>query len=198
MNKSFGFSKNFLNSAKALINKQKPKCVHIASLKLANFSRNITISSTKVYKNNNENNKSFFVIQNNQQTNQNESNANLIAYQSAANETLESLTEKFDSIGEQIDDESISDEFDVSYSNGVLTVKLGVKLGTYVLNKQTPNLQIWLSSPMSGPKRFDFIQNKWIYKRTGETLHDLLSKELTISLNKQFDFADCSFASKTA
>ena len=30
---------------------------------------------------------------------------------------------------------------------GVLTVKLG-KLGTFVMNKQTPNRQIWLSSPV--------------------------------------------------
>lgn len=31
--------------------------------------------------------------------------------------------------------------------NEVLTLKLGA-LGTYVLNKQTPNRQIWLSSPV--------------------------------------------------
>ena len=30
---------------------------------------------------------------------------------------------------------------------GVLTVKMGSDLGTYVINKQTPNKQIWLSSP---------------------------------------------------
>jgi len=31
--------------------------------------------------------------------------------------------------------------------SGVLTVKLG-RRGTYVINKQTPNRQIWLSSPV--------------------------------------------------
>lgn len=31
--------------------------------------------------------------------------------------------------------------------DGVMTVNLG-DLGTYVLNKQTPNRQIWLSSPV--------------------------------------------------
>ena len=30
----------------------------------------------------------------------------------------------------------------------MLTVKLGGDLGTYVINKQTPNKQIWLSSPV--------------------------------------------------
>jgi frataxin-like iron-binding protein CyaY len=30
---------------------------------------------------------------------------------------------------------------------GVLTLKLG-ELGTYVINKQSPNKQIWMSSPV--------------------------------------------------
>ena len=34
------------------------------------------------------------------------------------------------------------------YQSGVLTLKLG-KHGTYVVNKQPPNKQIWLSSPIS-------------------------------------------------
>ncbi|CAN0900572.1 Probable serine/threonine-protein kinase WNK11 [Linum grandiflorum] len=39
------------------------------------------------------------------------------------------------------------DGFDIDYGNEVLTLKLG-ELGTYVLNKQTPNRQLWLSSPV--------------------------------------------------
>ncbi|KAK2547811.1 Frataxin-like protein [Acropora cervicornis] len=31
--------------------------------------------------------------------------------------------------------------------SGVLTVNLGAGRGTYVINKQSPNKQIWLSSP---------------------------------------------------
>ncbi len=38
---------------------------------------------------------------------------------------------------------------------GVLTLRLG-DLGTYVINKQTPNRQIWMSSPLSGPVRYDW------------------------------------------
>jgi frataxin len=34
------------------------------------------------------------------------------------------------------------------YQSGVLTLKLG-EHGTYVINKQPPNKQIWLSSPIS-------------------------------------------------
>jgi frataxin len=35
----------------------------------------------------------------------------------------------------------------VPTQNGVVTLRLGVH-GTYVLNKQPPNRQIWLSSPV--------------------------------------------------
>jgi frataxin len=52
---------------------------------------------------------------------------------------------------------------DISLANGVLTVAVPDH-GTFVVNKQSPNRQIWLSSPVSGPARFDlvsiFIDNK--------------------------------------
>lgn len=37
---------------------------------------------------------------------------------------------------------------DLNYSDGVMTLKLKDQ-STYVINKQTPNRQIWLSSPVS-------------------------------------------------
>jgi frataxin len=65
--------------------------------------------------------------------------------------------------------------------------------GTYVLNKQPPNKQIWLSSPLSGPKRFDWVvagegmnekegagKGEWIYLRDGSSLAEILKKELGI------------------
>lgn len=39
---------------------------------------------------------------------------------------------------------------EVVYSDGVLNV-IFVDGKTFVVNKQTPNQQIWLSSPLSGP-----------------------------------------------
>jgi hypothetical protein len=42
----------------------------------------------------------------------------------------------------------------VPLADGVLTVSLGGDQGIYVINKQTPNKQIWLSSPLTGPKRW--------------------------------------------
>jgi len=35
---------------------------------------------------------------------------------------------------------------DITYSQGVLNIKLG-DAGTWVINKQTPNRQLWWSSP---------------------------------------------------
>ncbi|XP_045799108.1 frataxin, mitochondrial isoform X2 [Trifolium pratense] len=61
-----------------------------------------------------------------------------------AESTIHNLQEKFEDYGDSID----LDGFDIDYGNDVLTVKLG-ELGTYVLNKQTPNRQLWLSSPLS-------------------------------------------------
>jgi len=71
-------------------------------------------------------------------------------------------------------------EVDVTLASGVLNVYLGNKEGTYVINKQAPNQQIWLSSPVSGPARFDFCAKRsaWIYSHTGESLHELLNREI--------------------
>ena len=68
-------------------------------------------------------------------------------------------------------------------------------MGTYVLNKQPPNKQIWLSSPISGPKRFDWVvsgegqhekegagKSQWIYTRDGTALSSLLRKEVGINV----------------
>tara|TARA_R110002050_G_scaffold145984_1_gene271442 strand:+ start:1363 stop:1743 length:381 start_codon:yes stop_codon:yes gene_type:complete len=74
---------------------------------------------------------------------------------------------------------SYEQDFDVVLAEGVVTLVLGKK-GTYVLNKQTPNKQIWLSSPISGPKRYNFDVNdsKWKYSRDNHSLVDLLEKEV--------------------
>ncbi|EEA20192.1 Mitochondrial matrix iron chaperone [Talaromyces marneffei ATCC 18224] len=88
-------------------------------------------------------------------------------------------------------------EIEAEYSAGVLNIVVP-SVGTYVLNKQPPNHQIWLSSPISGPKRYDwviqgdqmhekqdtrgFINGQWIYLRNGSNLTDLLNDELTLNL----------------
>jgi frataxin len=60
--------------------------------------------------------------------------------------------------------------FDAEYSQGVLTIKFDPKT-VYVLNKQPPNQQIWLSSPFSGPRRFEWSDSDstWRDVRNSET-----------------------------
>ncbi|XP_042007653.1 frataxin, mitochondrial-like [Salvia splendens] len=96
-------------------------------------------------------------------------------YHKLANSTIHDLLEKLEEYGDSVD----IDGFDVDYGNEVLTLKLG-DLGTYVINKQTPNRQIWMSSPVSGPSRFDWDQKDkaWIYKRTKQNLFKVLETEL--------------------
>ena len=53
-----------------------------------------------------------------------------------------------------IDDNPKLLEADVTLASGVLTLLLPHPFGTYVINKQSPNQQIWLSSPQSGPIRY--------------------------------------------
>lgn len=72
--------------------------------------------------------------------------------------------------------------------------------GTYVLNKQPANKQIWLSSPISGPKRFDWVVEgegmdqkegagigDWVYLRDGTSLTELVRKELGVELNVDYE-----------
>ncbi|CAH9131736.1 unnamed protein product [Cuscuta epithymum] len=96
-------------------------------------------------------------------------------YHRLASLTIHHLLEKLEEYGDLVD----IDGFDVDYGNEVLTLKLG-RLGTYVINKQTPNRQIWMSSPVSGPSRFDWDQKSeaWIYRRTEETLFNVIETEL--------------------
>ncbi|PVG01928.1 Frataxin [Serendipita vermifera] len=87
---------------------------------------------------------------------------------------------------ETIVDEASNAAYEVEYSSGVLTLKLG-ELGTYVINKQPPNKQIWLSSPVSGPKRYDYDPEtgRWIYTRDGISLGQLLETELSTLFDEQ-------------
>mmetsp|Transcript_22812 Transcript_22812/g.40491 ORF Transcript_22812/g.40491 Transcript_22812/m.40491 type:complete len:93 (+) Transcript_22812:1664-1942(+) len=65
-----------------------------------------------------------------------------------------------------MDDHAPVEEFEVVLASGVLTMTLPPH-GTWVLNKQTPNRQIWWSSPLSGPRRYEYEQDtgEWVYTR---------------------------------
>ena len=76
---------------------------------------------------------------------------------------------------------------DVNYADGVLNIEM--KDGrAYVINKQAPNMQIWLSSPLIGPQRFEYEldSEQWLQIRSKEELVTLLEKEF----NESFRHAD--------
>uniref|UniRef100_A0A673XSR2 Frataxin n=1 Tax=Salmo trutta TaxID=8032 RepID=A0A673XSR2_SALTR len=68
------------------------------------------------------------------------------AYEKLADETLDALADYFEDLmdGPLAGPENV---VRVSPFPFPLTVKVGGDHGTYVINKQTPNKQIWLSSP---------------------------------------------------
>ncbi|TQS32926.1 hypothetical protein Golomagni_06744 [Golovinomyces magnicellulatus] len=87
------------------------------------------------------------------------------------------------------------EDIDIEFSSGVMTIT-HTEIGTYVINKQPPNKQIWLSSPISGPKRYDWCvvgdgqgdkedsgAGYWIYGRDGSSLSDLILEELGVDVS---------------
>jgi frataxin len=71
--------------------------------------------------------------------------------------------------------------------------------GTWVLNKQGPNKQIWWSSPVSGPKRFEWqpadadnavIEGQWVNTRDGASMTALLTQELHSKVKLDVDLSD--------
>ncbi|VDL19681.1 unnamed protein product [Hymenolepis diminuta] len=110
------------------------------------------------------------------------SNLTPIEFERQSEHTLQFLNTFMEDLSDKFD---LGTHFDVSYANGVLSVAFGSAYGTYVLNKQTPNKQIWLSSPKSGPKRFDYnpTMHSWTYRHDNSDLFDLLSKEISEIVN---------------
>jgi len=88
---------------------------------------------------------------------------------------------------ENIDDvvTDVCDEmpgFDSTLADGVLSLHLGGDMGTFVMNIQAPNRQVWLSSPTSGPARYNFDSDTRTWRNNREPdqmLEVLLSEELT-------------------
>ena len=120
-------------------------------------------------------------------------------------ETIQDIVEEY--FEEHYDSSRSENEEDipeVNYASGVLTMYIPSH-GTWVINKQTPNEQIWWSSPISGPRRYEYDETKerWVYSRIvdestsdvsdvsyeeGDTLEGILSKEFEDLLGKGLDF----------
>ena len=117
-----------------------------------------------------------------------------VRYHREADHTLDVMFEEFERMIEEAD----MLDADVELSQGVLTLKLGA-LGTYVINKQAPNRQLWVSSPVSGPMRYDFARGFWVNMRGGDEgrfLHEVLQDELIANVGFEVDLSPCSHCSK--
>ena len=96
-------------------------------------------------------------------------------FQEVADRTL---AHAHDIIDKWLDDNSLED-CDIAYDMGVITLSLGAK-GTFILNKQSPTRQIWLSSPVSGPSHYYLCRKTqtWRDTRNGSDLFRTLENEL--------------------
>ena len=101
-------------------------------------------------------------------------------FHSVADETLDDIQDAMEELFEEIRGD---DEMEVNVASGVLTLSLPPH-GTWVINKQTPNRQLWWSSPISGPRRYEYNDGQWVFTRSvdsGEvpsTLGDALCQEI--------------------
>jgi len=113
-------------------------------------------------------------------------------YNELSDDYMSALVEKLEQLQEE------TEEIDVEYSAGVLTLAFPPN-GTYVINKQPPNKQIWLSSPITGPKRYDYVilsegqdakegtgRGEWVYLRDGSTLTQLLQSEVGVDMTNLY------------
>ncbi|KAK4197094.1 hypothetical protein QBC40DRAFT_232963 [Triangularia verruculosa] len=118
-------------------------------------------------------------------------------YHVLADEYMDRLLHHLEDLAEERSD------MDVEYSAGVMTVDFGRNTGTYVINKQPPNKQIWLSSPKSGPKRYDYVvlgegqhekqdtaAGEWVYLRDGTSLTELFRDEIGVDISMSIGHYD--------
>jgi frataxin len=91
-----------------------------------------------------------------------------------ADELLEDMMDALEAL-----EETAGPAFELDYAMGVLTMILDENT-TYVLNKQRPNRQVWMSSPQSGPRRFELDESGEIWQdvRSGENVLNVMQAEL--------------------
>lgn len=103
------------------------------------------------------------------------------AFHAEADRTLAAMLEAID--------DALGDDLDVDIQGGVLTIELDTG-GQYVINKQAPNREIWMSSPASGAAHFAYQAGRgWVATRSDGTLHGMLEQELAAATGKPFTFA---------
>lgn len=107
-------------------------------------------------------------------------------FHQVTDETLELIQDSLCSLEDTIPDA------EVSLSMGVLNINLGT-IGTWVINKQTPNRQLWWSSPISGPRRYEYEPtadstplSSWRHSRDKTAMVDSLREEILQATGEKF------------
>ena len=78
---------------------------------------------------------------------------NDVRYNEKADKTIDFLGDACDDLSEKIP----NCFKEVNLESGVLEIE--TSRGKYVLNKQAPNKQLWLSSPLSGPHHYNMKES---------------------------------------
>jgi frataxin len=114
-------------------------------------------------------------------------------YLQSIHDTLEHISESIDTM---IDSGQLSGfmnsnnaEVEIDSSDGVLHLQLG-DVGTFVISRQTPSRQLWLSSPISGPWHYtyDHKMKDWVCTKGGPSFFDRLEKEIGTAIGKNIKF----------
>jgi frataxin len=81
-------------------------------------------------------------------------------------------------------EDALGDEAEVDLRGGILTVEFDDGR-QFVLNKHTPNRQLWLSSPVSGAAHFNPAgSGAWLATRRGGALNAILAADLSQALGR--------------
>jgi frataxin-like iron-binding protein CyaY len=113
-------------------------------------------------------------------------------YEAIAEGTLDGILESLEYLAETRTDIDIKYKVFLFYlstprTNPLIPIQddiltLTLPQGIYVFNKQPQHRQIWLSSPISGPKQYfwDHRKMNWIDAQDGSTLSSLIRAEIGI------------------
>ena len=104
-------------------------------------------------------------------------------------EIFENIAEKtLNMLLDRIDD-ALGDAFDVDLNGGILIIELE-NTAQYIINKNAPNYEIWMSSPLSGASHYylDEDLETWVDTRNGDKFFEKLSQELSQCAEKSFTF----------
>lgn len=102
----------------------------------------------------------------------------------------ERVLEGIENVAEEFADADPDERVEVEFSGDVLEISVRGG-GTFVLNKQTPNRQVWLSSPVTGPQRYNFCLRSAMWRNARDDdveLTALLADDLEQLLGTRLSF----------